>query len=272
MKTLRTILLPALLLLALLCPKVGQANSGNNGYATQIREGKSALNKKLWRKAIEHFHNALSWDRDSVSAHLGLGQAYVHLGRKNHATREFNTVLYHRPGLSSAKEGLEIVQKPDYYDTFFVEISNFAKETPENALIRATLADQLMRRKQPEEARKEAEEAIKLNPKLGDPYCTLGHLLIAEGKDEEARPLLLKAIRLDRFDDDAFAALGDLEVKQKRYKQAASYYRTAVRLAPDEVAEYKKLLVVLTELKRDEEVEKTKRTLSELEKVQNKTP
>ena len=121
-----------------------------------------------------------------------------------------------------------------------------------------------MERNRLEEAKAEAELALKLDPKQGHAYCALGRIAVKQGKDEEARTALLKAIKRDPNDDDAYAALGEDAMKTKNYALAAKFYRRVVEIIPDETEGRNKLIAALAAAGDAKSAEREKQALGRM--------
>ena len=86
-----------------------------------------------------------------------------------------------------------------------------------------------------EEAIRECERAIRLDPEFGNPYNDIGAYLIQLGRPAEAIPWLEKAAASKRYASRCFpyVNLGRVYERLGRWQQALAAYREAVRLSPD---------------------------------------
>jgi len=75
----------------------------------------------------------------------------------------------------------------------------------------------------------ECEEAIKLDPELGNPYNDIGAYLIEQGKWDEAVPWLERAIDAKRYDARCFPYfnLGRVHEHRHEWNKAKEYYGKA---------------------------------------------
>ncbi len=86
-----------------------------------------------------------------------------------------------------------------------------------------------------DEAIKECETAIQIDPDFGNPYNDIGAYLIELGRYEEAVPWLKKAMGARRYEPRHFphANLGRVLVKLGRAKEAMLEFRKALQLEPN---------------------------------------
>ncbi len=79
---------------------------------------------------------------------------------------------------------------------------------------------------------KEADLAIKANPKSSRPLREAGNYLLQKGNLEEAEKCLLKAAKMNPVDVVAFHSLGDLYLKKDNITNALKYFDKAVAISP----------------------------------------
>lgn len=251
-------------------PVVCQAQRGSSGYIPQLYQGQSALKAKKWSSAASHFRYALEWNHNGIDAHLGIAEVYLATGQPKRALEEFRVVLRMNPHSAEAERGIHQARSADEEEAAFQAIAAQVKQEPDNADAHTTYAEELVERDRLEEAQREAETALRLDPRQGHAYCALGRVAARQGKDDEARKNLEIAIKRDSTDDDAFATLGDLAMKAKAYRQAVTYYSREVAIVPDESEGHKKLLAALTALGDTARAEKERLLLERLESSQPK--
>ena len=96
-----------------------------------------------------------------------------------------------------------------------------------------------------EEALRQFEESVRLNPDFGDGHYSFGTVLARLGRLEDAAAHLEEAVRIDPDRVEAHNNLGGVLLSLGRLATAAAHYRWAVRLDPDDVAARRNLGVVL---------------------------
>jgi Tfp pilus assembly protein PilF len=240
------------------------AQRGSAGYVPQVNQGQSSLARHQWSAAASHFRFALQWDRSGVAAHNGLGEAYLHLGRREGAAEEFEAALRLSPHSAEAERGIRAARSEGEAEAAFDELQEQVQREPGNADAHTTLAEELLDRHQPDAAAHEAESALKLDRKQGHAYCVLGRIAAQHGDLDVARKNLGLAILLDSTDDDAYSTLGDLAMRDKDFPRAVQYYRHVVSIAPDETEGHKGLRDALTALGQTREAAKETAILNRL--------
>ena len=240
------------------------AQRGSAGYLPQLNAGQRALKAKRWSSAASHFRQALVWDKRGAEALSGMGFVYLGTGESKRAVESFRAALKINPHLAEAERGVHLANSPEEEQSAFDALTEQAKNEPKNADVHATLAEELVERNRLDEARTEAELALKLDPKQGHAYCALGRIAVKQGHDEEARTALLKAIKRDPNDDDAYAALGDDAMKTKNYAAAVRYYRRVTAIVADETEGHNKLMAALTAAGDSKSAEREKQILAHL--------
>jgi tetratricopeptide (TPR) repeat protein len=86
-----------------------------------------------------------------------------------------------------------------------------------------------------EEAIRECERAIRLDPEFGNPYNDIGAYLIQLGRPTDAIPWLEQAAAAKRYASRCFpyVNLGRVYERLGRWHQAQAAYTEALRLSPD---------------------------------------
>lgn len=89
-----------------------------------------------------------------------------------------------------------------------------------------------------DEAIKECEAAIQIDPDFGNPWNDIGAYLLEKGKYEEAIPYLDRAKKAKRYEPRHYPHfnLSRVYVKQGRYDEAVSELREALKLYPQYTA------------------------------------
>ena len=101
-----------------------------------------------------------------------------------------------------------------------------------------------------DEAIKECERAIQIDPDFGNPYNDIGVYLIEKGEYDEAIPWLQKAMVAKRYEPRHFPHmnLGRVLVRKGRYQEAITELKKALAIEPNYAAariELHKLLGIL---------------------------
>ncbi len=248
-------------------PAISHASTVHSAYASIMRAGYTSLAHKNWPAAASYFREAIRWDRRSADAHAGLGTAYLHLAEAMRAQDEFNAALRCNRHNAEAERGLHLLRSADEEENAFKALEEQVKAEPDNADLLATYAEELVERSRYEEARQQAEAALKIKPKMGHAYCALGRVAVHDGKDEDARKYLAIAIKTDRHDDDAFGALGDLDMRAKDYAAAIADYQRATAIVPEERQWHEKLRDASAAMGNTQEATRQQNIIDELSKA-----
>ena len=240
------------------------AQRGSAGYLPQLYAGQRALGSKQWSAAASHFRQALMWDQKGAEAHIGLANVYLKQGKPDKALEEFTIGLRLKPHSAEAERGIHAARSPESEEAAFKSLEQQVQAEPNNADARTTYAEELLERKRFDEAKREAETALRLNPKAGHAYCALGRVQAAQGQIEDAKKNLAIAIKYDNSDDDAFNTLGDMAFEAKDFKTALKYYGRVVAILPLETEGHRELRETYRALGDDKGVAREQRILDSL--------
>ena len=105
---------------------------------------------------------------------------------------------------------------------------------PGNGFAHGALADGLRIKGRLDEARREAEEAVRLGPLSSRHWNNLGVVLLEQRRLPEAQDAFLRAVSIDPKYAHALVNLGDVAVQNGEPEMAESALRDALKLAPDD--------------------------------------
>ncbi|MFH1349667.1 MAG: response regulator [Pseudomonadota bacterium] len=83
---------------------------------------------------------------------------------------------------------------------------------------------------------REAESAMKANPKATRPIRELGYFYFIKNDLKEAEKWLLKAAKMNHMDVSAFHHLGELYLKLNDIEKASHYFETAMKISPRHIS------------------------------------
>jgi Tfp pilus assembly protein PilF len=112
---------------------------------------------------------------------------------------------------------------------------------PSNGFAHGALADGLRMKGRLDEARTEAEEAVRLNPTSSRHRNNLGVILLEQHRLPEALDAFARAVRLDPKYIHALVNLGDVALQTGELEMASGALGEALRLAPDEAKAHRLL-------------------------------
>ena len=207
---------------------------GSAGYVPQVNAGDRALRDHEYIAAASHYRNALEWDSNGVSAHVGLGNVYLKTGQKQRALEQFAAALKVAPHSAEAERGIHEARSDGQEQEAFQELEIVVTREPNNADIHTTYAEELLERDRVDEAESQAKLSLKLDPHQWHAFGVLGEVALRKGDLVSARSNLEIAVKHDEADDDSLLALGDLELRQKNYTAAVKDYRKLTKLVPEE--------------------------------------
>jgi tetratricopeptide (TPR) repeat protein len=191
--------------------------------------------------AASHFRYALQWDSKGVEAHVGLGNVYLKTGKKEKALQEFAAALAVSRHSSAAERGIHDARSEGEEQAAFQDLEDAVNRDPHNADLVTTYAEELIERQRLDEAAKEANLALSIDPQQWHAYCALGRIAALTGNFQEASKNLKIAIAHDGDDDDAILALGDLNMKQGNPGEAVKLFGRLIKVVPDESEGYFRL-------------------------------
>jgi tetratricopeptide (TPR) repeat protein len=118
-----------------------------------------------------------------------------------------------------------------------------------------------------EEARKEFETELRLNP--GDPVASyqVAQILLLEEKRDEAAAQLVKSLELRKDFPEALIALGKIRLEEKKNGEAVALLENAVRLMPASEAAHYSLMMAYRNAGRMEDARRQKVELDKLQKA-----
>jgi tetratricopeptide (TPR) repeat protein len=166
--------------------------------------------------------------RSSYQAHELNAEAFEAQGKWDEAAKEYRTVLEQHPGLPGIhfRLGRLLLSKPD--------------PGPNVA----------------EDARKEMEQEIEIDPSNAGAEYVLGEMAREQGQWPDAIAHLSRAIKLDAGFGDAYLGLGASLLSAKRFAEAIAPLQTAVKLEPQNPGAHYNLAVAFSRSGRKEEADR----------------
>jgi tetratricopeptide (TPR) repeat protein len=211
----------------------------------QLNLGDRAYTAQRYTAAASYYRTALQWNSAGVGAHVGLGNIYLKTSRNERAREEFAAALKYSSHSADAERGIHLARTDSEEQEAFQELESVVIREPKNADLHTTYAEELLERNRTDEAKAQAQLAIKLDPSQWHSFGVLGQVAMLAGDLKTARMNLETAIRHDSTDDDSLMALADLEVAQKNPAAAVKLLRQLVKVAPEESAGHAKLAAAL---------------------------
>jgi len=119
------------------------------------------------------------------------------------------------------------------------DVKKAVKASPNDAQARELLAEALASDRQFDAARREIQNALKLEPKYAAPYMLLAKISMIEEQYSEAINALNAVLKLTedpQYQDvnsrreEAYFLLGEVALTQREYEDAIGYYKAAIRI------------------------------------------
>ncbi len=238
------------------------------GYTAQVNAGDRAFSRHEYTAAISRYREALVWNATGVAAHLGLGNTYLKIGRKQRALEQFGDVLKLNPHSAEAEHGIHVARTEGQEQEAFQQLEAEVFRDPKSADLNTTYAEELLERGRTAEAKSHAETALTLDKNQWHAYAVLGEIALQQGHLKEARPYIQAAVSHDNTDDDSFLALGDLEFQEGNFPAALKAYTQLVKLVPEEAEGHLKLATVMEKIGRSADALKEKELAAQIEQAQ----
>lgn len=214
---------------------------GSQGYTPQVNSGDRSLAKREFQAAISHYRYALTWNASGIEAHVGLGNVFLKLGRKQRALEQFAAALKVNAHYAQAERGIHEARSEGQEQETFQELESEVNREPKNPDMQTTYAEELLERDRVKDAKSHAELAVSLDARQWHAYGVLGEIALREKDYNAARTNLQTAVLHDSTDDDSVLALGDLEFAQGNYSDAVRIFTRLVKLVPEESEGHQKL-------------------------------
>jgi cellulose synthase operon protein C len=181
-----------------------------------------------------------------------VGRGFLRSLNATQATKAYQAALREDPDSVCGKVGQVAVKPqaaPPKARAMLLSLSAQAPRVWDRAAAAATLARLLLATGNVKDARHAAEEAVTLQPLLGEAHESLGLVLKRQHEDSRAREELARAVQFDPGDAAFRLALADALVSgsDAEVARAQGEYATFLRLAPKapDVARVKKALAAL---------------------------
>ncbi|MCZ7400350.1 MAG: tetratricopeptide repeat protein [Candidatus Methanoperedens sp.] len=119
------------------------------------------------------------------------------------------------------------------YEEAIKELNEALRLNPDYIEVHNNLGVTYDRMGMPEEAVNELKEALKLNPDYTEAHCNLGNIYARSGRYEEAAGELQEALRINPELAIAHNNLGNIYALQRRNEGAIQEFKEALRINPD---------------------------------------
>jgi TolB-like protein/class 3 adenylate cyclase/Flp pilus assembly protein TadD len=195
-------------------------------------------NPKAAREAIGHFERVIDMEPNYSRAYAALAATYWQIARRQWQEERFGLRSVHDARLKAE----EYITK--------------AQQSP-TSLSRQVAAAILSQQGMHEDAIREGERAISMDPNDADAYVALAGALSLAGEPAKAVELIFQGMRLNPFSPPSyFYELGLAQFGLGQFENAAASLERAVALNPDDRWSYRVLLAVYGHLGRTADAER----------------
>lgn len=252
------------------------------------------------RESIPIYLDVLRSDPQCLEADVGLGRSYYAIGEYTQAVASFHTALQLRSGDTEIINWLGRSYLQEQQPEKALELAGRADSSSRNsALIHILLARAYDAQDRLDEAAREIQQALKLDPHCHGAHFAQGFIAWSTGDMARAVGEFRRELELDPYEilaayylADAFEKQGDLEAaeaalapigknaansylyhlgfgrvqeRKKKYPLAEEEYREAIRLAPQEQEAHFHLAVVLRAQAKTADANAELQTFSQLQ-------
>lgn len=180
-------------------------------------KGEEFYKEKKYEKALDYFIKAVNLKKD-VQNYNNLGKAYIKVGKAQQAQKSFEKAL-----------DMDI-KNPVTYINLALYYCDIEKDTKKQMHY--------------------LKQAIKINPKLAEPYYLIGNIYFDKGMYETAADYYRMAAANDELYFDALYALGSTLYKLQNYEEAYLVFEKSLNLELDNPKVYDYLAKSAVELKK----------------------
>jgi len=202
---------------------------------------------------------AWQWWSTEIEA-LNRGEAFLNVGRYADAQQPFQRALRWNPLSGSARRGLETVElaklRPNPV-VFGERLQEAVKRAPHDDHLKLLSGDYLLEQGKADDAMREYQEAVKLNPRLAEGYFRLGVLYDKSRSPGRALEMYKQAVKYGPSSPQYRNNLAYAWFKHGEYPKAIEEYGRIVDefpLAPLEAARIYRLMGKLDEAREKETV------------------
>ncbi len=235
----------ARVVLAILCLTVAAAtvacSDPEKTKAEHVAKGQTHLKDKKYQEAALEFRNALQIDENIAAAHWGLAQAYEGLERYNEAFEAMQRAVKLDPANKEARFKLGTyylagsqrnnqTANPELLEEAARHAEELLKQDENFIPGRVLWANVLSARGKRDEALKELNKAIALDPARIETYISLAAFHWSGGETAKAEETFKTAIRVNERASLAYVEYGKFLVQQRRVDEAEAQFRKAVEV------------------------------------------
>ncbi|MGA1981411.1 MAG: tetratricopeptide repeat protein [Acidobacteriaceae bacterium] len=235
----------------------------HSGDAYQMAEGYWGLaegsgapwdqTKQLWEQANEEFKVAVAQPKSPALWKVRWGMLFYERSQPPDAAAEFNDALAEDPGNAQAYLGLAMLGADGFDEKAEEYIAKAIALDPKLVAAHELAANLLLEDAKPDEAVKEANTAIALNPDALNAMATLAAADLLADKNADADAWLAKIKAVNPGYGKGYAIVASHLVLNRRYPEGVAYYRKAIEADPRDWSARSQLGINLMRLGEEDE-------------------
>ena len=244
---------------------IGCAKTPEASKQDHLKRGDVFARDRKFAEAIVEYRSALRVDPKYAEAFVGLGEAYIGVGDIKTALASYTRAADLLPQNVDVqvKTGTMYLLRRAYVDAQTFANKALAQD-PKNIVALILRANAMAGLSQVDEAIKEIQEAIQLEPNRGDLYANLGSVQASVGRREAAEAAFKQAVAVDPKSPRAHSALGNFYWSVRRRDEAEAAFRKAVDLDPTDLLSNRILATFYLASQRRPEAEKFLKIVADL--------
>lgn len=218
--------------MALVCV-FGLASCGGDSSQTLLSKAQSSLKAGDKKAAIIQLKSAIQKDEDNAEARFEL--ARIHMAQGDFASAEKELRRARKAGMSPDKINPLLAQtliRMGEFQRVLDEIPQPEEGNPAGLNMLVARANAQLGLRQIEQARKNLELALRIDPKNAEIELALARLSVLEKKNDEATQHIDLAITTEPDNLEAWLFKGDLLRAQGKQQEAKSAYQSALKIDP----------------------------------------
>src|SRR5215469_1849777 len=201
-----------------------------------LERGNRYFGQGKYAEAAIEFRSAVGLQPNSADAHYRLALTEIKLGDWSYAIGELERTVALQPANAQAQLDLgNLVLAGHYLERAGQIAFALIQADPNNAGAHSLLANVNEARSQPEDAMKEIDKAITLQPVNAAFYLTRGLFQANAENLDRAEKSFLKATELDPNYSDAIFGLAKIYEQQGRLADAEKYFQRGIAAAPQAI-------------------------------------
>jgi putative PEP-CTERM system TPR-repeat lipoprotein len=244
---------------------VGCAKDPQLSKQEHLKRGDAYAREKKFQEAIVEYRSALQADPKYAEAFVGLGEAYIAIGDIKTALASYTRAADLLPENVDVqvKAGTMYLLRHAYVDAQTYAERALGRD-PKNIVALILRANALAGLSQVDQAIKEIQDAIQLDPKRGDLYANLGSIQANQARYKEAEAAFQQAVAVDPTSPRAHSALGQFYWSIRRKDEAEAAFRKAVDLDPNDLLSNRILATFYLASSRAPEAERFLKAVADL--------